>query len=130
METLDPVSTNVIVSTPSTTTKASLEWPISHTKWLGLWYPGSKFNLPRLLCVLDSPSLGCMSQWEGWRCLWPPVNFHLKECLDTPRPGVPLLCIKGILPYYDCIFHAKFNHCHFPMYCLSSDFHSFCYPTV
>ena len=126
VETWDPVSTSAIVSTPTTTTVTLLEWPISHTKGLGLWYPCPEGDFPRLNCILDSPLLCCMLG-AGWRCLWP--LFLFKECLDAPGQGVPIHHIGNILPYCGDAFCNDFEHYHFSLY---SHFYicSFCYPAV
>ena len=41
---------------------ASLTWPISCTKGLGLWYPGSAIGFSVLTDVPGSPPCGCASQ--------------------------------------------------------------------
>ena len=72
----DPVSTSAVVSTPTTTTTASLAQPVSHTMGLGLWYWGSATSTFTLTDVPASPLPGCASWGAGWR--WsqlPPVSI-------------------------------------------------------
>ena len=60
VETWDPVSTNAIILTPSTTAIASLAWPSNHTKGLELWHPGSA-SISGLNGFPGSLPLGSMS---------------------------------------------------------------------
>ena len=130
VETWDQVFINVIVSTSSITTVASLEWPFTCIKGLGLWYMSSEFDLPGWTSILDSLLFSCTYLGAGCRSLWPHSGFCLKECLDTSRTGVPIPHIKNILPYYDHVFHSDFDYSHFPLYCSHFHFHYFCYKTV
>ena len=68
-------------------------------------------------------------------CMWHNADKHyscLKECLYTPRPGVPIPHIGNILPYYSHGFYNDFNHditispciVHISFSCY------LCYPTV
>ena len=69
----DQVSTSAIISTPSTTTIASLAWPSSHTKdqgcdtqimLPGCWYLLTSLALHHLVVHLGG---------AGWRCPLPPL---------------------------------------------------------
>ena len=129
MDTWDPVSTSAIISTPFIIT-VSLPQPISHTKGLGSWYPGSAASLSVLTGTPGSPLPGCASQGARWRCLLPPPNFCLKECSDIPRPHAPNHHNRNILSYCDHVFHDDFDHCYLPL-CYSHFYlHSLCYPMV
>ena len=88
VETRHPVSMSTIVSTPSTTTIASLAWQISQTMGLGLWYPGSATDLSVLTSIPSSPPLGYMSQGEvGGVCYLP--QFSFKEMLRHSQATCP-----------------------------------------
>ena len=93
-ESWDPVSTSALVSTPSTTTIASLAWLSSHTKGSGLWYQGSAGLLVHT-DVPGSPPLDCVSLGAGWSHLLPSPNFHLKTLTS---PISPTLILKTFDP--------------------------------
>ena len=111
-----PVSTRVLISTPSISTLVSFMHPIRCAKSWGQLFPDSVTSFPVFTGASGSPLPFDVSQGTGWRPLLTPPISHLKEYLDIHEPCVPTPHIKNILSPCNHFSHHLLNY-YLSFYC-------------